>query len=159
MAMSLTVETRKKVKGYTDKKEKKIFFIYKKIQNGAIAKSYMRKGFLINEEMRKYLVIYEENVIVIYDLQPLKFWISLYIMIFFFYRLLYKRKSLWYFQRTLPDGRDLGFRHSALHHISQQEGSSKLQNRFKRKISNYAVKSIVERNELMYFLLEFSFPI
>ncbi len=32
------------------------------IQMGAIAKSYMRKGFLINEEMRKYLVIYEEAV-------------------------------------------------------------------------------------------------
>jgi hypothetical protein len=29
---------------------------------GAIAKSYMRKGFLIFEEMRKYLVIYEEAV-------------------------------------------------------------------------------------------------
>ncbi len=29
---------------------------------GAAAKSYMRKGFLIYEEMRKYLVIYEEAV-------------------------------------------------------------------------------------------------
>ncbi len=29
---------------------------------GAVAKSYMRKGFLIYEEMRKYLVIYEEAV-------------------------------------------------------------------------------------------------
>jgi hypothetical protein len=28
-------------------------------QMGAHAKSYMRKGFLIYEEMRKYLVIYE----------------------------------------------------------------------------------------------------
>ncbi len=27
---------------------------------GAVANSYMRKGFLIYEEMRKYLVIYEE---------------------------------------------------------------------------------------------------
>jgi hypothetical protein len=47
---------------YTDKKEKKIFLIYKEIQKGAVAKSYicMRKGFLIYEEMRKYLVIYEE---------------------------------------------------------------------------------------------------
>jgi hypothetical protein len=26
---------------------------------GAVAKSYMRKGFLIYEEMRKYLVVYE----------------------------------------------------------------------------------------------------
>jgi hypothetical protein len=34
---------------YTDKKEKKIFPIFKKIQSGAVAKSYMRKGFLIYE--------------------------------------------------------------------------------------------------------------
>ncbi len=46
----------------TDKKEKKIFLIYKEIQIGSVAKSYMRKGFLIYEEMRKYLVIYEEAV-------------------------------------------------------------------------------------------------
>jgi hypothetical protein len=45
----------------TDKKESQIFLIYKEIQNGAVAKSYMRKGFLIHilyEEMRKYLTIY-----------------------------------------------------------------------------------------------------
>jgi hypothetical protein len=40
-----------------------MFLIYKEIQNGAVAKSYMRKGFLIYEEMRKYLIIYEEAVI------------------------------------------------------------------------------------------------
>ncbi len=44
------------------KKEKKIFLKYKKIQTGAVAKSYIRKGFLIYEEMRKYLTIYEEAV-------------------------------------------------------------------------------------------------
>jgi len=44
---------------YTDKKEKKIFLIYKEIQMGAVAKSYMRKSFLIYEEMRKYLVIHK----------------------------------------------------------------------------------------------------
>jgi hypothetical protein len=44
--------------GYTEKKENKIFLIYKEIQNGAVAKSYMRKGFLIYEEMRKYFPIY-----------------------------------------------------------------------------------------------------
>ncbi len=33
--------------------------MYKEIQNGAVAKSYMRKGFLIYEEMRKYLTICE----------------------------------------------------------------------------------------------------
>jgi hypothetical protein len=47
---------------HTDKKEKQIFLIYKEIQNGAVEKSYMRKGFLIYEEMRKYLSIYEEAV-------------------------------------------------------------------------------------------------
>ncbi len=44
------------------KKENNIFLIYKEIQMGAVARSYMRKGFLIYEEMRKYLVIYEEAV-------------------------------------------------------------------------------------------------
>jgi hypothetical protein len=29
---------------------------------GAVAKPYMRKGFLIYEDMRKYLVIFEEAV-------------------------------------------------------------------------------------------------
>jgi hypothetical protein len=47
---------------YTDKKEKKIFLICKEIQMGAVSKSYVRKGFLIYEEMYKYLVIYEEAV-------------------------------------------------------------------------------------------------
>jgi hypothetical protein len=36
---------------YTDKKEEKKFLIYMEIQMGSDAKSYMRKGFLINEEM------------------------------------------------------------------------------------------------------------
>ncbi len=47
---------------YTAKKRNKIFLIYKEIQLGAVAKSYRRKDFLIYEEMRKYLVIYEEAV-------------------------------------------------------------------------------------------------
>ncbi len=47
---------------YTDKKENKIFLIYKEIQMGSGAKSYMRKGFLIDEEMRKCFPIYEEAV-------------------------------------------------------------------------------------------------
>jgi hypothetical protein len=38
---------------YTDKKENLIFLIYKEIQSGAVAKSYMRKGFL------RPLVIYD----------------------------------------------------------------------------------------------------
>jgi hypothetical protein len=44
---------------HTDKKN---FLIYRKIQSGAVAKSYMRKGFLIYEEMRKYFPIYGEAV-------------------------------------------------------------------------------------------------
>jgi hypothetical protein len=44
------------------KKKIKFLFIYKEIQSGAVAKSYMRKGFLIYEEIRKYLAIYEEAV-------------------------------------------------------------------------------------------------
>jgi hypothetical protein len=32
---------------YTDKKENEIFLIYKEIQNGAVAKSYMTNGLLI----------------------------------------------------------------------------------------------------------------
>jgi hypothetical protein len=47
---------------YTDKKENKIFLIYREIQSGAVAKLYMRKGFPIYEEMRKYFPIYEEAV-------------------------------------------------------------------------------------------------
>jgi hypothetical protein len=47
---------------HTDKKENKIFLIYREIQSGAVAKSYMRKGFLIYEEMRKYFPISEEAV-------------------------------------------------------------------------------------------------
>jgi hypothetical protein len=44
------------------KKEDQIFLIYKKIQSGAVAKSYIRKSFLIYEKMRKYFPIYEEAV-------------------------------------------------------------------------------------------------
>ncbi len=46
----------------TDKKENRIFLIYMEIQSGAIAKSYIRKGFLIYGEMRKHFPIYEEAV-------------------------------------------------------------------------------------------------
>jgi hypothetical protein len=44
------------------KNESQIFLISKEIQSGAVAKSYVRKGFLIYEEMRKYFPIYEEAV-------------------------------------------------------------------------------------------------
>jgi hypothetical protein len=44
----------------TNKKENKISC--KEIQNGAVTKSYSRNGFLIYEEMRKYITIFEEAV-------------------------------------------------------------------------------------------------
>jgi hypothetical protein len=44
---------------YTDKKENQILIIYKEILNRAVAKSYMRKGFLIhilgNAQLFKHL--------------------------------------------------------------------------------------------------------
>ncbi len=46
----------------TDKKENKMFLIYKEIQMGPVAKSDMRIGFLIFEELCKYLVIYKDAV-------------------------------------------------------------------------------------------------
>ncbi len=46
----------------TDKKENQIFLICKEIQCGAVAKSDMRKGFVIYEELPKYFPIYEEAV-------------------------------------------------------------------------------------------------
>jgi hypothetical protein len=42
------------LRAYTDKKGNKIFLIYREIQMGSGAKSYVRKGFLIYEEMQKY---------------------------------------------------------------------------------------------------------
>ncbi len=47
---------------YTGKKENQVFFICKEIQSGEVDKSYMRKGFLIYKEMRKYFPIYEKAV-------------------------------------------------------------------------------------------------
>jgi hypothetical protein len=41
------------------KKKINFFPIYKEIQSGAVAKSYMRKGFPIYEEMGKYFPIYK----------------------------------------------------------------------------------------------------
>ncbi len=46
----------------TDKKENQFFPIYKETQSGAVAKSYMMKGFPIYEEMGKYFLIYKEAV-------------------------------------------------------------------------------------------------
>ncbi len=49
---------RKHVKLHTDKKENLIFLIYKEIQNGAVAKSYMTNGLLINGELFAHFLIY-----------------------------------------------------------------------------------------------------
>ncbi len=54
---------------YTDAKNP-IFLIYKEIQSEAVAKhtySYIRKDFLIYEEMRKYISPYMRRPLVIYD--------------------------------------------------------------------------------------------
>jgi hypothetical protein len=40
---------------HTDKKENQIFLIYKEIQNGAVAKSYMTNGLLIFGEMAQHV--------------------------------------------------------------------------------------------------------
>jgi len=42
----------------TDKKENQIFLIYKEIQSGAVAKSYMTNGLLIYGEIFAYFLIY-----------------------------------------------------------------------------------------------------
>jgi hypothetical protein len=51
---------------YTDKKENQIFLIYKEIQNGAVAKSFMTNGLLTYGE---YLRIssYNRKPFLIYD--------------------------------------------------------------------------------------------
>jgi hypothetical protein len=58
--------------GFTDKKKLgDIVLIYKEMWIGAGVKFYMRKGFLIYEEMGKYLVIHEEAVgYTVYDFAP-----------------------------------------------------------------------------------------
>jgi hypothetical protein len=45
---------------HTDKKENQIFLIFKEIQNGAVAKSYMTNGLLIYGEIFAHFLIYEE---------------------------------------------------------------------------------------------------
>jgi hypothetical protein len=43
---------------YTDKKEDQIFFMYKEIKNGAVAKEYMTNGLLIYGEIFAHFLIY-----------------------------------------------------------------------------------------------------
>ncbi len=68
------------------KKKINFFPIYKEIQSGAVAKSYMRKGFLIYEEMGNYFPIYKEAVSYIWlcNCSILNFLIYGDILIFFF---------------------------------------------------------------------------
>jgi hypothetical protein len=51
------VREKKVNEEYTDKKENRIFVICKEIQKGAVAKSYMTNGLLI-QYMVKYLCIF-----------------------------------------------------------------------------------------------------
>jgi hypothetical protein len=51
------------------KKENKTSLIYKGIQMGSDENSYMRKGFLIYDEMRKFSP-YMRRPVVIYDFAP-----------------------------------------------------------------------------------------
>jgi hypothetical protein len=53
---------------YTDKKENKIFLIYKEIQNGAVAKSYMTNGLLKYAEiLAHFLISYIRKPFLTYD--------------------------------------------------------------------------------------------
>jgi hypothetical protein len=61
---------RKDPYSLTDEKENEIFLIYKEIQMGSGAKSYMRKGLLIYEEMRKYLTTYEADAVYDFATDP-----------------------------------------------------------------------------------------
>ncbi len=54
----------------TDKKENKSFLIYREIQKVSGAESYMRKNFLIYEEMHKYFHPYMRRSLVICDFAP-----------------------------------------------------------------------------------------
>jgi hypothetical protein len=62
----------------TDKNENKIVLIYSEIQSGAVAQSYVRKGFLIYEEMRN-ISPYMRRPLVIYDFATAPLRISLYV--------------------------------------------------------------------------------
>jgi hypothetical protein len=52
---------------HTDEKENQIFLIYKDIQNGAVAKSYMTNGLLIYGEIFAHILIYIRKPFLIYD--------------------------------------------------------------------------------------------
>ncbi len=68
---------------YTDKKGNEISLICKDIQMESVAKSLMRKGFLIYEEMCKYLTIYEEAVSHIWPHNRSLLFISVAVLVYF----------------------------------------------------------------------------
>jgi hypothetical protein len=47
----------------TDKKENKIFLIYKEIQKGAVEKSYMTNGLLIYDKIFSHFLRYQEALL------------------------------------------------------------------------------------------------
>jgi hypothetical protein len=51
-------EAEPKYPRYADKKENIIFLIYKEVQNGAVAKSYMTNGLLIYGEIFAHFLMY-----------------------------------------------------------------------------------------------------
>ncbi len=78
-----------KIAPYTDKKENLIFLKYKEIQSGVVAKSYMRRGFLIRiwGNAQLFPHIWGGRPLVIYDFATAPSWISLNMrknLIFFF---------------------------------------------------------------------------
>ncbi len=80
--------------GYTDEKENKIFLIYREIQMGLGAKSYLRKGFLYMRKCTNIFPIYEEPL-VIYDFATAPLWISLYSIWGEFYLIFYHCRVLY----------------------------------------------------------------
>jgi hypothetical protein len=56
--VSISLIVHVSVRLHTDKKENKIFLIYREIQSGAVAKSYMTNGLLIYGEIFSYFLIY-----------------------------------------------------------------------------------------------------
>jgi hypothetical protein len=57
-AICSRLKDRSDLSYYTDKKENQIFHIYKEIQKGAVAKSYMNNGLLIYGEIFAHFLIY-----------------------------------------------------------------------------------------------------
>jgi hypothetical protein len=57
-ALKSAVDSLYRNRKYTDKKEKKIFLIYKEIQNRVVAKSDMTNGLLIYGEIFAHFLIY-----------------------------------------------------------------------------------------------------